>query len=47
MKEMILKWNCLSLIVRIVIGMAIGAALGLAVPQVTVIAILEVYLWGP
>ena len=40
MKEMILKWNCLSLIVRIVIGMAIGAALGLAVPQVTVIAIL-------
>lgn len=40
MKEMILKWNCLSLIVRIVIGMVIGAALGLAVPQVTVIAIL-------
>lgn len=40
MKEMIFKWNRLSLIVRIVIGMAIGAALGLAVPQFTVVAIL-------
>lgn len=40
MKEMILKWNCLSLIVRIVVGMVIGAALGLAVPQFTVVAIL-------
>lgn len=40
MKEMILKWNRLSLIVRIVVGMVIGAALGLAVPQITVVAIL-------
>lgn len=40
MKEMILKWNRLSLIVRIVIGMVIGAVLGLAVPQAAVIAIL-------
>ncbi len=40
MKEMMNKWNGLSLIVRIVIGMVIGAALGLAVPQFTVVAIL-------
>lgn len=40
MKEMLLKWNRLSLIVRIVVGMVIGAALGLAVPQFTVTAIL-------
>jgi len=40
MKEMIQGWNRLSLIVRIVIGMVIGAALGLAVPQLTVTAIL-------
>lgn len=40
MKEIISKWNGLSLIVRIVIGMVIGAALGLAVPQFTVVAIL-------
>lgn len=40
MKEMVRKWNRMSLILRIVIGMVIGAALGLAVPQFTVVAIL-------
>jgi serine/threonine transporter len=40
MKELISKWNSLSLIVRIVIGMVIGAALGLTVPQFTVVSIL-------
>lgn len=40
MKEMVLNWNRLSLIVRIVIGMVIGAVLGLAVPQFTAVAIL-------
>lgn len=40
MKEMVLNWNRLSLIVRIVVGMVIGAALGLAVPQFTAVAIL-------
>lgn len=40
MKEMIFKWNRLSLIVRILIGMIIGAVLGLAVPKITVFAIL-------
>lgn len=40
MKEMVLNWNRLSLIVRIVVGMVIGAALGLAVPQFSAIAIL-------
>jgi serine/threonine transporter len=40
MKEAVLKWNNLSLIVRIVIGMVIGAALGLFVPQFTVVGIL-------
>ena len=37
---MVLNWNRLSLIVRIVVGMVIGAALGLAVPQFSAIAIL-------
>ena len=40
MKEVIQGWNRLSLIFRIVIGMVIGAILGLMVPKVTVIAIL-------
>lgn len=37
MKELFMKWGRLSLIVRIVIGMVIGAVLGLAVPPVDVI----------
>lgn len=34
------KWNSISLILRILVGMVIGAILGVAVPQVTGIAIL-------
>ena len=34
------KWNSLSLIVRILIGLVIGAALGFAVPQLTWIGVL-------
>ena len=37
---MIKKWNNLSLVVRIMIGLAIGAVLGLIVPEWTGIAIL-------
>ena len=37
---MIKKWNNLSLVVRIMIGLAIGAVLGLVVPEWTGIAIL-------
>lgn len=40
MKKVVSKWNRLSLIIRIVIGMAVGAVLGLVIPQFTVIAIL-------
>lgn len=40
MKEMIKKWNDLSLVVRIVIGMAVGAVLALFCPQLSVIATL-------
>lgn len=34
------KWNSISLILRILVGMVIGAILGVAVPQITGIAIL-------
>ena len=37
--ELIRKWNSLSLIVRILIGLVIGAALGLTLPNMTWIAI--------
>ncbi|MDO4289322.1 MAG: serine/threonine transporter SstT [Eubacterium sp.] len=40
MKALFAKWNSLSLITRIVIGLVIGAVLGLTVPQVTGIAVL-------
>jgi serine/threonine transporter len=38
MKNLIRKWNDLSLIIRIVIGLAIGIILALTVPQATFIA---------
>lgn len=40
MKKIIQKWNSTSLILRIVIGLALGAILGLVVPQATVVGIL-------
>lgn len=40
MKNAIKKWNGLSLILRILIGLIIGAILGLTVPQFTVVSIL-------
>lgn len=40
MKSMLKKWNELSLIIRIVIGLALGTILGVAVPQATAIGIL-------
>lgn len=40
MKKIVSNWNRLSLIVRILVGLVIGAALGLVVPQFTVITIL-------
>lgn len=40
MKNMIKKWNETSLILRIAIGLVIGAVLGLTVPQVTAIGVL-------
>lgn len=39
MKEMIKKWNGLSLILRIAIGLVIGAILGVAVPSFTVVSL--------
>lgn len=39
MKEMIKKWNGLSLILRIAIGLVIGAILGVAAPSFTVVSL--------
>lgn len=40
MKKVVEKWNSISLIIRIAIGLVIGAALGVLAPQATVIGIL-------
>lgn len=40
MKNLFEKWNSISLIIRILIGTAIGAVLALVIPQATGIAIL-------
>ena len=39
MKDLLKKWNNLSLIIRIIIGLAIGIIVALAVPQATIISI--------
>ena len=40
MKQIIQKWNSISLIVRIAVGLIIGAVLGVLAPQATAVAIL-------
>ena len=40
MKKLLNKWNGIPLVVRILIGLVLGAVLGLAVPQASVIGIL-------
>lgn len=40
MKELVKKWNSISLIIRILIGMVLGAVFGLAAPQLSVISLL-------
>ncbi len=40
MKKLIKKWNDISLIIRIAIGLVIGAILGVTIPNMSVIAIL-------
>ncbi len=40
MKEIIKKWNSISLIIRIAIGLVLGAILGVAVPNATAISVL-------
>ena len=40
MKQLIKKWNEISLVKRIICGLIIGIILGLAVPQITVISLL-------
>ena len=39
MKKLLLKWNSLGLITRIVIGLVIGAILGITCPKATAIAL--------
>ena len=46
MKGIYEKWNSISLIIRILVGMIIGAILGVAVPQATGIAILGDLFFG-
>ena len=40
MKEIIKKWNSISLIIRIAIGLVLGAVLGVVVPNATAISVL-------
>lgn len=40
MKNLLQKWNSVSLILRIAVGLVIGAVLGVVVPQATAISIL-------
>lgn len=40
MKQLIQKWNRISLILRIAVGLVIGAALGVLAPQATILSIL-------
>ena len=40
MKQLVKKWNDISLIIRILIGLVIGTVLGVVVPQFTAISIL-------
>ncbi|MCI8506178.1 MAG: serine/threonine transporter SstT [Lachnospiraceae bacterium] len=40
MKNLVNKWNSISLILRILVGLIIGAVLGLALPKASVVAIL-------
>lgn len=46
MRNVIKKWNGVSLILRIVIGLAVGIVLALTVPQVTAISILGTMFVG-
>ncbi len=46
MKNAVKKWSSISLILRILIGLIIGAILGLAVPQFTVVSILGTVFVG-
>ena len=40
MKNLLKKWNSISLVKRIIVGLIIGIILGLTVPQFTVIGLL-------
>ena len=46
MKNLIKKWNNISLIKRIICGLIIGLILGLVVPQASVISILGTMFVG-
>ena len=40
MKNLLTKWNSISLVKRIIVGLILGIILGLVVPQFTVIGLL-------
>ena len=40
MKELVTKWNSISLVKRIIAGLIIGIILGMVVPQFSVIGLL-------
>ena len=40
MKNLLTKWNSISLVKRIIVGLILGIILGLTIPQVTVIGLL-------
>ena len=44
MKELLKKWNAISLVKRIICGLIIGSVLGFAVPGIPVISILDSYI---
>ena len=47
MKELFNKWNSISLILRIAIGLVIGVILGVAAPGATAISVLAACLLVP
>ena len=44
MKQLVKKWNDLSLIIRILLGLILGTILGVVAPGVTVISVLGIAL---
>ena len=45
MKELVTKWNSISLVKRIIAGLIIGIILGMVFPQFSVIGLRTAFCW--